>query len=337
MRALIRAELLRLRKRRTLQVIVLGVPVVVGLLFIMNFTSIQSLPPFDEAATRQELIDMGYVVGLPPEEAERLLDETVGQWRQSHEQAQRELELQRASFAFPYSIVKVLTNGPFVFAALLLLTATTLGDDLGWGTVRTNLLASGNRRRVLAARLTCIAAAGSLMFALLLLVGSLLPFLINVTGSGLPAELPPLDVGALLFLLVGELLAAFAVMGFAALATLVFRSGPLALVALPVWFAVEAAILVTLLRFPNFSGRQGPDGNWIPGQDAWLLEAFPLRGLTTLIDTAARAASGLPRYLGEPMPGDLTLAMPVTVTFAALAVVLLAAGFRRFQRMDIVE
>jgi hypothetical protein len=97
-----------------------------------------------------------------------------------------------------------------------------------------------------------------------------------------------------------------------------------------IWVAVEAAILTLLFRFPNFSEGQPPP-------DAWLLDAFPLRGMTTLVDTLGKAATGLPSYPGEGVSREFGNAPVPIVSFAILAVILGALAFRRFQRMDIVE
>jgi hypothetical protein len=68
-----------------------------------------------------------------------------------------------------------------------------------------------------------------------------------------------------------------------------------------------------------------------------MLEAFPLRGLNTLTQAAGRAASGLPSYPGEGITRDPSMALVPMVSFTILAVILVAAAFRRFSRMDIVE
>jgi hypothetical protein len=131
-------------------------------------------------------------------------------------------------------------------------------------------------------------------------------------------------------LLGGELVATLAVMAFAAVITLLVRNGGLTLVSVLIWVAVEAAILTLLFRFPNFSEGQPPP-------DAWLLDAFPLRGMTTLVDTLGKAATGLPSYPGEGVGREFGNAPVPIVSFAILAVILGALAFRRFQRMDIVE
>jgi ABC-type transport system involved in multi-copper enzyme maturation permease subunit len=327
---LVKAEWLRLRKRRSLQVIVLGLPLLVGVIFVLGYNSIYEQPPFDEAAFRQELIDGGFAEGMPPEELDALLAETIESQRQSYAQQEESERFTRASYSFPYSLVLVLGNGTFVLVALMLLTATTIGDEFGWATMRTSLLASSRRRRFLLVRLGSVVLAGLAIFGMLLLAGTLLPVLLNIPPSKLPATPPPFDVGAFLALLGGELVAGLAVIAFAAFITLLFRRGGLALISVLVYVAIEAAVLLFLLRFPNFSEGEPPP-------DAWLLDAFPLRGLTRLIQTTSMAANGFPGYFGEVVSRDFSSAAVPITSFAILAVVLGALAFRRFQRMDIVE
>lgn len=337
MTGLMRAELLRLRKRRSLQVIVLAVPVLVGLLTIIGYSSIYALEPFNETQYRQDLIDSGYTIGLPPDQADALLDEAMESQRQQYQQELEQEKTNRAAYAFPRSLTTVLGTGVFMLLALVLLTATTIGDEFGWGTLRTSLLASTNRTRFLLVRLGGILAASVGIVGLLLVIGAVVPLVLNIPASKLPATLPPFDVGALLAMLAGELVAGTAVVAFAATITLLLRNGALALVAALVWIAVEAAILTLLLRFEVFAGTYSPEGVHTPGPLAWVLEAFPLRGLTTLMDTTTRAASGLARYIGEPVSRDIGIVIVPIVSFAIIALALSAVAFRRFQRMDIVE
>ena len=332
-RGLAAAELLRLRKRRSLQVIVLAIPLLVGFFFVLGYGSIYEPPPFDAAAYRAQLIADGFGFGMPPEELEPLLDEAVGFAEQDQERQLEYAALSRATFHFPYSLVTVLGYGTFALLALVLLAATTTGDEFGWGTIRTTLLANSHRRATLLVRIGALGVAAVLMFALLLLLGTVLPLVLGVGSGRLPASLPAFDVGALLVLLGGLLLAAAAVIGLAGLATLVVRSGALTLVVVLVYVVVEAAILLALTRLPGF----GFDSNGRPGELAWLLDAFPVRALATLTTAAGHAASGLPSYPGEEIVRNLA---PVGLPFLSLtiaAAIFLALAFRRFQRMDIVE
>jgi ABC-type transport system involved in multi-copper enzyme maturation permease subunit len=335
MTGLVRAEVLRLRKRRSLQVIVLGAPLLIAVLFVMGWSSIYANPPFDAAAYRAQLIADGYVAGLPPEQAEPLLAEAVEQARQQYAFAEAGEANQRAAHLFPYSLATVMGSSVIVLVALLLLAATTTGDEFGWGTIRGMLLASGHRRKILAVRMAALAVAAVVMIGLTLVVGAILPFVLNVAAYRLPDPLPMFDYGALLVLIGGITVAALFMVCFAVLATLAFRSGPVALIVLPVWVAVESAILALLMRFPNIGGQMVIGGP--PGPDAWILELFPLRGLTTLMNVATAAAVGFPPYPDAPFSRSLAGVEVPILSFAVVALLFGALAFRRFNRMDIVE
>jgi ABC-type transport system involved in multi-copper enzyme maturation permease subunit len=328
MSGLFRAELLRLRKRRSLQIIVLGVPALVALIFVASYSSISELPPFDVDQVRAELIANGYGVGMPPEEAERMIQEGIAQQRAFYDMQLEQTKLARAAFVFPYSLATILQSGTLAFLGLLILAATITGDEFGWGTIRTTLLASSHRHRVLAVRLTALAITAVALFAVLLLIGAVLPALLGVANNPLPATLPAFDAGALAVLLVGLLLAGATVMAVTTLITLLARNGVLSLAAIPVYFAVEAAVLLLLLRFEPF----GQDGDL-----AWILDGFPLRGLTWITDHVGRAATGLPGYPGDVVNRAYDAAALPIATYAVLAVILTALAFRRFSRMDIAE
>jgi ABC-type transport system involved in multi-copper enzyme maturation permease subunit len=285
------------------------------------------LPPFDPEEVRARILAEGYLEGIPPEEAEIIIAETIAAERDGYEQAQEYQALQRAGYAFPYSLVTVLGSGTFLFFALILITATTVGDEFGWGTIRTVLIASSDRRRLLAVRLAALGAIAAAMLVVLLLLGVILPVLLASTGAQLPGT-PGFDAGALLVLLLGELVIAMAVIAFAALATLLVRSGGLTLVSMLVYVVVEAAILTLLLRFETFQDR---------GAGAWALDAFPVRGITALTDAASRAASGLAQFPGEPVVRDLGAAGLPLFALVAWGALFAAVAFRRFSRMDIVE
>ena len=125
-----------------------------------------------------------------------------------------------------------------------------------------------------------------------------------------------------------------AVGAFAALVTLLARNGALTLLAALVWVAVEAAVLSALVRLPNF-GISTIEG--APPPDAWLLDAFPLHGLTTIMQTVGRAATGLPTYPGEAFARESGVALVPIVSFTILIAIMTAASFRRFSRMDVIE
>jgi len=328
MTGLLRAEWIRLRRRRSIQAIVIAVPLLLAVQFAAGYLSVTDPPAFDEAAIRAELIAQGYGVGMPPDEAEALLASQVAAKRQEHDFRTEEASIARAAYVFPRSLVTVLGSSTFVLLALILLTASTIGDEFGWGTIRTLLLAYGNRRRVLLVRILAVAIVGLALFGLVLVIGAAMPVVLGAGGARAPTGVPPVHWPGIGVLLLGNLVAAAVVIGFSAFATVLVRSGSLALVGALVYFVIEAAILSVLTRLPPL--QEG-------GGATWLLGGFPLRGFVTLSDTASRAASGLGHFPGEVYPPELGPAAFPIVALAAWAVLFGALAFRRFGRMDVVE
>jgi len=326
--SLLRAEWIRFRRRPTIQVIVLAVPLLAGFMFLSGVASVGPEPPaFDAAAARAELIAQGYGLGLPPADLEKALDEAVEAQRYPFELALEQYRLARSTFAFPQGIVTLLGSGALVLFGILLLTATSLGDEFGWGTIRTVLLASNHRARLLLVRLGLLFGIGAALIGTLAVLGAVLPLVVSALGAP-PVEVPDLDLAAVTVLVLGDLGAMFVVLAFAAMVTALVRSGSLTLVLLLVYVAIEAAILTVLLRFQAFQ-----DG----GGMAWLLDAFPLRGFSRLTTIAGEIAAGVPRFPGEAVPTDLSPTLVPLVAFVIWGALFLAVAYRRFTRMDIVE
>lgn len=337
MSGLIRAEWIRFQGRRALFLIVLAVPLLAAFFFMTSYSSIVPRLTFDEQTVRQEFIDQGVLL-VPPDQAENaeaLLTQMIDQRRADAGQEQARVEALRARFAFPQSLLTVLTSAPYVFFAMILLTATMIGDDFSWGTVRTSLIASSDRRRLLLVRFGFLTVVATVLVAILIVLGIALPTLLAATGTSLPAA-PALDAGGFMVLLIAEVLVAVAVIGFAALATLLVRSGGLTLVVALVYVAIEGAINALLLRFEAFQPA-GTFGRQTDGPDAWVLNLFPVRGTLTLLDRANQAAGALPSFPGQVVLRDLeAVRLPFTSVLVVAAIVT-ALAFRRFSRMDIVE
>ncbi|MBI2781026.1 MAG: ABC transporter permease subunit [Chloroflexi bacterium] len=328
MSGLVRAEWIRFRKRQSIQIIVLAVPLLAAFMFLAGASSTgPEPPPFDAAAVRADLIAQGFGLGLPPDELGTALDDAVEAQRFPVEQMREQYLLRRSTFAFPQSMVTLLGSGTLVLFALLLLVATSLGDEFGWGTIRTTLLASSLRGRLLLLRLGAVSAISIGLLATLAVLGLVLPVVLTALGTRHP-DVPSLNLAGLGVLVLGTLEAGFVIVAFGAMATLLVRSGSLTLVVLLVYVAVEAAILTVLIRFDAFKEQDGL---------AWVLDAFPVRGISRLVDTAGRVASGLPRFPGEPVPTDLSVAMVPLVALLVWGAAFLAIAYRRFTRMDIVE
>jgi ABC-type transport system involved in multi-copper enzyme maturation permease subunit len=331
---IVRAEILRLRKRGSLLLLAGFVPVLATIFFGLGYASIFDVEPFDEAGTRQMLIDSGYVIGLPPDEAERLLGEYIENERRNHDQQLEQVKLVRATFTFPQSIVSILGSAYLLVFALALLTATTIGDEFGWATIRTTLLANSHRWRVLLVRLGGLMTVAALIMLLMVLVGVIAPLFLNVAAKPLPSPLPPVDVGALLVFCLGILFVSFAIISFATLVTLIVRNGALTLVSLFVYVVVEGAVLALLSRFKEFGFDYASNK---PGELAWLLDALPAHGFVTLMDVGTRASrAAVGPFEGQSIPpiSDAYVAM---IGFVAWGAVFALLAFWRFRRMDIVE
>jgi ABC-type transport system involved in multi-copper enzyme maturation permease subunit len=328
MSGLLKADLLRFRKHGGIKVIVVAVPILTAFLFLLGaLAAPPDLPPFDAAAYRQELIDQGVGFGLPQEQADQILDGIVAAEAENQAQQHAQNTMQRSLYAFPQSLLTVLGNSYMVLFATILLTATTLGDEFGWATIRIALLASSDRRRFLAVRLAVISVLVAVIVAVLLALGALLPLVAGALGAHLPAP-AGLHAGALAVLVAGLLVCALAVTGFAAFATLLVRSSALTLVAVLVYGIVEAAILSALLRIPVL--QPGHDLDWIPN-------VFPIRGFVTFFDSTMNAAGRLMSFPGEVVDRSLQEAWVPLIALAIWAALFLTLAFRRFGRMDIVE
>jgi hypothetical protein len=337
MSGLIRADWIRFSARRGLQVIVLAVPLLAAFFFLAGYSSIRPGATFDEQAVRQEFIDQG-VLAVPPEDVEQAqanLQQAVDQRRADADQQRAQAEAIRARYAFPQSLLTVLTSAPFLLLAMILLTATTIGDEFSWGTIRTSLIASSDRRRFLLVRLGFLTIVASVLVAILVILGIALPLVLGLTGASLPSP-PGLDVAAFALLLIAEVVVAAAVIGFAALATLLVRSGSLTLVVALVYVAIEAVILALLLRFEAFQPA-GAFGRESDGSAAWVLNFLPVRSMLTLLDSLNRAAGALPSSPREVVVRDLGAAQLPLVSVLVIGTILTAMAFRRFGRMDIVE
>jgi ABC-type transport system involved in multi-copper enzyme maturation permease subunit len=221
----------------------------------------------------------------------------------------------------------VLGFGTFAFLALILISATTIGDEFGWGTIRMSLLASSDRRRFLLTRVLSLFGVAVVLFTAVLLLGVLLPGVLAVTGSS-PPPAPPVDPGWLAALVLAELVISITLIGFATMATLLVRSGSLALVSALVYVAIEGALLSLLSRFEAF-------------QDAGSLHSavnlFPFRAIVTILDKLAVAAGRVEVYPGSNGPSDPGAAWAPLAAVALWGVIFLLIAFQRFGRMDIVE
>lgn len=350
MKGLLRADWLRFRKRGALQVMVIAVPVIAAFFFLAGYrTAVAETFVFDEQQMRQQVTDEILGAGVPPDQAVEMIQQQLDQMQASYEEQRAQQLVIQSGYAFPQSFIVLLGNATFAFLTLILITSTTIGDEFSWGTVRSSLLASSDRRRFLLARVTALVAAAIVIFAALLLLGILLPGLLAVIGSSPPAP-PPINPGWLGVLLLADLVISITVIGFATMATLLVRSGGLALVGALIYVAIEGALLALLSRFPAFQdtilfgdpnvGNHAGGGE--PAAQAagglhWMLDLFPFRATVTVLDRFAVGAGRVEAYPGSNSTLDLGAAWPPLAALAAWGAIFLLIAFWRFRRMDIVE
>lgn len=336
MRGLLRADWLRFRKRGALQVMVIAVPVIAAFFFLAGYrTAVAETIVFDEQQMRQQVTDEILGAGVPPDQADEMIQQQLDQVRAGYELQRAQQLVVQSGYGFPQSFIVVLGNATFAFLALILITSTTIGDEFGWGTVRSSLLASSDRRRFLLARVTALVGVAIVIFAALLLLGILLPGLLAVIGSSPPAP-PPINPGWLGLLVLADLVISITMIGFATMATLLVRSGGLALVGALIYIVVEGALLALLSRFPVFQDGGGELVQNV-GVLHWMLNVFPFRATVTVLDRLAVGAGRVEAYPGSNGTVDLGEAWPPLAALVVWAAVFLLIAFWRFRRMDIVE
>jgi ABC-type transport system involved in multi-copper enzyme maturation permease subunit len=330
MKALLRADVLRLRRRKDFWIIAIAVCLLGGISFLAGYRSeAQDPPPFNEAQYRQDTIDSGFLEGLPPEEATADLDALVAEARAGEAQQKIDWEAQQAIALQKYDIAQspFTLLGPAIapILALILIASLAIGDEFRFGTVRTSLLAAGSRRRFLGARLVSLLALTIALFGALVLLGVALGAVLRLTGAEVPASVTPIDPGAGLAWLGAQVLVTFVLILLGTALTVLLRSGALPLLLIIVAGLVEAFISA----LPVFGPQE-----FLAGVPQALLSTS-IRALTTrlAVDTHAIALEG-----SQPpaAPIDLPI-IAVAAIVAAWGVVFVVAADRRFRTMDIVE
>ncbi len=291
MRRLLAADRVRFGRRRDVWILVGLVPFAMALIFMSEFRGLTTPPDlnvFDPSSPPD-----------PAFEAE-IRAQIMGDF---HAQLAREIP----AFAFPASLLKVVSNPiPAILLAIYLATALVAGE-FEWGTVRTLHLTS-SRAATLAVRLGVVAGLVAVAIAIGLVFAMIAPFLLSVEGVplqqyGVPTPNLLADIGAhLLFLL--------PFIAIPALAAVVARSTGIAFLLTILFFVVDLAVTGT----PFWSDSPVP---WIP--------AVTFSGAAT-------------RLLGGDT--NTTVVVPGWVSLCALiawAAVPAAAAVGRFRRLDLNE
>ncbi|HEX5825790.1 MAG TPA: ABC transporter permease subunit [Candidatus Limnocylindrales bacterium] len=326
---LLRADLLRFRRRRDFWVILIGIAILTAVTFLGAYRSeSEDFPPFNQAEFEQMLDESGMFEGLTPAEAAQQRAQMIADQRAQEErdaadrEAQQQLELRR--YAFPQSLLTMLGSAILPFLALVLVASMAVGDEFRFGTLRTSLIAASDRRRFLAARMISLTAIAAGLIAAILLLGAILPLILGLAGVALPAT-PGLDPLGTILLLGVDLLIVVALMAFATMVSLIMRTGTLSVVLLLVYGLIELYVA----NLPIFA-----IGNFLAAVPQFFfvqsIRAIQLR-LTTDAGALATGGESFP-----PMAIDLGVPLMVAIVAAWTLLFLLIAD-RRIRTMDVTE
>jgi ABC-2 type transport system permease protein len=220
MNGLLRAEWLRLRKRRDLWLVALGLVALSILAYISGVSG---------------ALNSGgqFPADMPPDFIEQI-----------REQARQEL----LRYAYPLSIGTVLQNGQILILALIAyLAAAVTGAEFAYGTIRTSLVAHADRRGFLIVRLAAMTVAALLLVVLLVVLGALLPLGAALLGTSLPGVADP-NIGRLAGLVGVMSLATCFVIGLASLWAVLIRNAAIALVLTIAYVLIEGAVVGLIVR-----------------------------------------------------------------------------------------
>ena len=291
----LRADLIRLRARWDVRGFIVLVPLVAMLGYVLAYTGIESQ------------YGLGSGGQVPPEVAA---------------QFKAQIAAEQAQYAFPHSLLAALNNAPWVLFGLFFLVATTLGLEFGWGTIRTVLISSPERGRLVASRLLATGAIAVYTLVALLVVGAVMPFLMRAAGVVIPAS-PETPAAMIVVSVVAAALAAALLVTAGALLAVLTRSPALPLLVLILDLLVELVLA----------------GNPVVEQAGLkqVVGSLPLNSVTLLLEGAHDpAAYGLPPLIQPPPTADRPLALSFAVT-AGWTVALLLLTRWHVRRTDILE
>jgi len=289
---LLRADVIRLRGRPDAWVVALAVPLLAALGFVGAYFDVPH--------------HFGYSTPSPPPEIVAAI------------------AAERSAFAFPESLLTMLDSAPWVIIAAFFLASTTIGGEYAWGTIRTALLASSERRRFLASRFLALDVLAAAMIGALLVAAVILPILLAAAGRELPSPAPR-SIADLPVAVLARLLALIVVTGLAGLLAIVTRNGAVPLL-LGMVYVIGESLIANLDVWRTVDGLR------------WLPRALPIQSVGSLLADTARSATG--------SQSDATLVDPNSISFplwlsfavvAGWAVLIHVAADLALRRSDIRE
>ncbi|MGH2463989.1 MAG: ABC transporter permease subunit [Candidatus Limnocylindrales bacterium] len=292
MKAHLRADLIRLRGRWDVWVLGIGIPVFAAVGYFQGYANVPT--HYFSSDPTQPLPDV-IVASIAAE---------------------------RATYAFPHSLLLLIGSAPWLLAAMFAYTALLVGIEYDSGTIRTALIASPDRRSYLASRLLVLAVLGSAILAGLIALGAILPGVMAVTGNSPPPSpiVAPIEVVGAAGSVVVSLLF---VLSFAALLAVATRNP-----ALPVLVGLLYFVIETFLG--NLNQWRELNLDLVRGS----LPFASVMGL--LADASDPAHYGSGPQITDPNYVDRPLILSLLVV-AGWAVILAVAADELFRRSDIRE
>ncbi len=295
MSGLVRAEWLRLRRRKDLWFVLAALAALATIGYWGSLSSIDSHYGFDPTQ---------------PVPAEVLA----------------QMAAERAQYAFPQSLLTVLQSGQvFVLALIAFATAGTLAAEFVYGTVRTSLVASSNRRAFLAVRIGAMAVIALLLLAIVAIIGSLMPLIGVAVGTDLPGG-HPVDAAGIAALLGSLFLFSMVVIGLVLVLTVVFRNSGIALILAFAYFLVEN---IAVSRWATQTDAVATAIRLLPSSDLQLLlqsARFAAHPVTLPFDGSSQA-----------LPPGTPATVWLVLVGAGWACAFLLAAIAIFHRADINE
>lgn len=237
MNGLLRAEGLRLRKRRDLWLVGLALVALSTVAYASGLSSAEAnfgIPPGEQ---------------IPPE----ILDH---------------IRQQRLQYAFPLSIWSVVQNGQILVLALIAYVAAAVsGAEYAYGTVRTSFVAHADRRGFMLVRLAGLTVVSVVLIGLLVVAGAILPVIATLLGTRFPGVVDP-EIGRLAGLVSVTVLTACFVIGLTSLWVVLVRNAAIALVLTIAYVLSEGAIVGYIVRAV---GEESPVRWVLPVADLQLL------------------------------------------------------------------
>ncbi len=226
-----------------------------------------------------------------------------------------EIAIEQAEYFFPSSIFRALDSATWVLIAAFFLTATSVGAEFAWGTMRTALLARSDRGWFISSRITSIALICLALVATLFVVGAVMPVVLAALGERQAAD-PPVQPDLAPFV-ASRLVAIGFMIALAALVTLLTRNAALTILVALVYVIAE------LLIGSNPVLHQSDVA-------AAIVRGLPIASLAGLLGDVSTPGGALPapadpNYIVATFPLWLSFAVPIAWTLllggAAVAVI----------------